>query len=120
MTAQQRASVNLVRCLVKRPDIMVVDGALAPFGETQKRQLLTLLIQVTDGRSLFMVLPNEREIEGLDAVIRFQKGMASLEATASSPKSSSTQEPHPPRVASTEEEAETVEPLGKRVAGGVA
>ncbi|MFL5152939.1 MAG: ABC transporter transmembrane domain-containing protein [Microvirga sp.] len=121
LTAQQRASVNLVRCLVKRPDIMVVDGALAPFGETQKRQLLTLLIQVTDGRSLFTVLPNEREIEGLDAVIRFQKGKASLEATASGPRSSSPEEPPSTEESpSTEEEAETVEPLGKRVAGGVA
>ena len=100
---------------------MVVDGALAPFGETQKRQLLTLLIQVTDGRSLFTVLPNEREIEGLDAVIRFQKGKASLEATAWGPRSSSPKSPHPPKKSpSTEEEAETVEPLGKRVAGGVA
>ena len=64
-----------------------------------------------------MVLPNERETEGLDAVIRFRKGKASLEATASSSQSLIA----PQRVPrSTEEEAETVEPHGKRVAGGVA
>ena len=39
LTAQQRASINLVRCLVKRPDILVVDGALAPFDETRARRL---------------------------------------------------------------------------------
>ena len=33
LSAQQRASVSLVRSLVKRPDILVVDGALAPFDE---------------------------------------------------------------------------------------
>jgi putative ABC transport system ATP-binding protein len=109
LTAQQRASVNLVRCLVKRPDLLVVDGALAPFGETQKAELLSLLIQISGGRSLFMVLPNDREAERFDAVIRFEKGKAVIAERA--PR----EEPE-----AVEEEAATVEPVGKRVAGGVA
>jgi putative ABC transport system ATP-binding protein len=111
LTAQQRASVNLLRCLVKRPDLLVVDGALAPFGEVQRRGLVSLLHEVTGGRSLFMVLPNDRETEGFEALIRFQKGKAVLEEREP-PKP----EVHPP----IEEEAEAVEPVGKRVAGGVA
>jgi putative ABC transport system ATP-binding protein len=109
LTAQQRASVNLVRCLVKRPDLLVVDGALAPYGETQKAELLSLLIQISGGRSLFMVLPNDREAERFDAVIRFEKGKAVIAERA--PR----EEPE-----AVEEEAATVEPVGKRVAGGVA
>jgi putative ABC transport system ATP-binding protein len=114
LTAQQRASVNLVRCLVKRPNLLVVDGALAPFGEAQRRRLVSLLLDVTGGRSLFMVLGNDRETEGFDALIRFQKGKAMLEERAREPESAP--EPHPP----VEEEAEAVVPVGKRVAGGVA
>jgi putative ABC transport system ATP-binding protein len=114
LTAQQRASVNLVRCLVKRPDLLVVDGALAPFGEAQRRHLMTLLHDVTGGRSLFMVLANDRETEGFSALIRFQRGKAELEERA--PKPAAGPEPRP----FIEEEAEAMEPVGKRVAGGVA
>ena len=38
LSPQERASVNLVRCLVKRPDILVIDGALAPFDEARSQQ----------------------------------------------------------------------------------
>ena len=40
LSPQERASVNLVRCLVKRPDILVIDGALAPFDEARSQQLM--------------------------------------------------------------------------------
>ena len=38
LSAQQRAGVSLVRSLVKRPDILVVDGALAPFDEGRAKE----------------------------------------------------------------------------------
>jgi putative ABC transport system ATP-binding protein len=91
LTAQQRASVNLIRCLVKRPDIFVLDGALAPFGEARARSLLALLLTMFEDRSLFVVLPNEREAGRFDAVVRFREGKAFLQAGM-----------EPPRVASAE------------------
>ncbi len=103
-----------MRCLVKRPDLLVVDGALAPFGEVQRRSLASLLHEATDGRSLIMVLPNDRESEGFGALIRFRQGKAELE-TLGPPRPGP--ETHP---SIDEEEAETVKPVGKRVAGGVA
>ena len=48
ITAQQRASVNLVRCLLKKPDILVVDGAFAPFDEVKAHRLLTWLLETSD------------------------------------------------------------------------
>jgi putative ABC transport system ATP-binding protein len=33
LTPPQRAAVVLVRSLVKKPEILILDGALAPFGE---------------------------------------------------------------------------------------
>src|SRR5215204_282983 len=70
LSAPQRASVNLARCLVKRPDLFVVDGGLVPLGETRARRVLAMLIEVFDQASLFVVLPNERELDGFDAIIR--------------------------------------------------
>jgi putative ABC transport system ATP-binding protein len=80
LTAQQRASVNLVRCLVKRPDLLVIDGALTPFDESRASRLKRLLLDQSEGRALFMVLPNDRDIEGFDTVMRFQRGQVQLEA----------------------------------------
>jgi putative ABC transport system ATP-binding protein len=79
LTAQQRASVNLVRCLVKKPDILVVDGALAPYDEGRAQNLMKLLLEVSDGRSLFFVLPNDRQAEGFDVLMRFGDGRVTTE-----------------------------------------
>ncbi|HEY8382825.1 MAG TPA: ABC transporter ATP-binding protein/permease [Microvirga sp.] len=100
LNAQQRASINLVRCLVKRPDILVVDGALAPFDETKAQQLLRLLVERSTDRSLFYVLPNDRQAERFDVLMRFRGGQVTMEPNA--------------RAAPDEAAAE------KQVAGGVA
>ena len=65
--------VNLVRCLVKRPDILVVDGALAPFDEARSQQLLELLLELFEQQSLFMVLPNNRQAGAFDVQLRFRE-----------------------------------------------
>ena len=84
LTAQQRASVNLVRCLVKRPDLLVIDGALAPFDENRSARLKRLLLESSQDRSLFMVLPNDRDTDGFDCVMRFQNGSVQLEPASGS------------------------------------
>jgi len=105
LSAQQRASVNLVRCMVKRPDILSIDGALAPFGEAQRRDLTKLLLDLAQGRTVFIVLPNDREIEGFEGLIRFHEGKAKLEelsgeaARASTPQGEKTDQAGSQRVA---------------------
>ena len=79
LTAQQRASVNLIRCLVKRPEVLVLDGALAPFGEERARALLALLSPMFEERTLLAVLPNDRAADAFDALVRFRDGAAVLE-----------------------------------------
>jgi putative ABC transport system ATP-binding protein len=79
LNAQQRASVNLVRCLVKRPDVLVVDGALAPYDEARAQHLLTLLVERSEERSLFFVLPNERLADRFDVLMRFHDGQVTTE-----------------------------------------
>ncbi len=78
LTAQQRASVNLIRGIVKRPDLFVIDGALAPFGERRVDALLRFLRDASRGRTLAVVLPNDRHVGLFDAVVTFKDGRAAL------------------------------------------
>jgi putative ABC transport system ATP-binding protein len=84
LSPQERASVNLVRCLVKRPDILVIDGALAPFDEVRSRRMTQLLIKLFEQQSLFMVLPNDRQAGAFDVLMRFKNGEAQVEQTSGS------------------------------------
>ncbi|GJE00093.1 ABC transporter transmembrane domain-containing protein [Methylobacterium isbiliense] len=70
LSGGQRASVSLVRALVRQPDLLVLDGALSPMGETRARAVLDLLLD-RFGRtaSLVVVLPNERVAHLFDSVL---------------------------------------------------
>src|SRR3712207_4288448 len=83
LNAQQRASINLVRCLVKRPDILIVDGALAPYDEARTQHLLALLVDLSEDRSLLFVLPNERLADRFEVVMRFSGGQVTTEVRSS-------------------------------------
>lgn len=108
LSPPQRASVNLVRCLAKRPDIFVVDGALAPFGEKRAVAILDILIEASAERTLVVSLPNEREISRFDALIRFRDGKAMLEDRRAPGETPSEEIPAL---------AQPEEPVRKRVAG---
>jgi putative ABC transport system ATP-binding protein len=82
LTGQQRAIVSLIRCVVKRPDILVLDGALSSFGEARTDELLRLLIDETAQRSLFVVLSNDRRVPLFEAIVRFRDTRATLEIGA--------------------------------------
>jgi putative ABC transport system ATP-binding protein len=80
LSPPQRAAVNLARCVVKRPDILILDGALAPFGEVKSKQLMGQLLEAFAGRTLIATLPNDRDTDGFDTVISFENGRAILRA----------------------------------------
>lgn len=79
LTPQERACVNLARCLVKRPDILVLDGALASFDETRVQKMTEVLFDLAEERSLFMVLPNDRQAGPFDALMRIRDGQIHME-----------------------------------------
>jgi putative ABC transport system ATP-binding protein len=79
LDTQQRACINLVRCLVKKPDLLVIDGALAPFDEARVQTLTRLLLDLVEDRSLFMVLSNDTLAGGFDIRMRFRKGQVTTE-----------------------------------------
>jgi putative ABC transport system ATP-binding protein len=79
LTPPQRASVNLIRCVVKRPDLLIVDGSLTAFGEARAESLLRLLLEATEDRSVMVVLPSDRRASLFDTVIRIVDGNAVVE-----------------------------------------
>jgi putative ABC transport system ATP-binding protein len=84
LTGAQRGAVNLLRSVVKRPDLLVVDGALAPLGEARFADALALLRDVQAGRSFAAVLPNAREAAKFDVQIRFEGGHVAVDPVPSS------------------------------------
>ncbi len=78
LSSPQRAAVSLLRCIVKRPDILVIDGALAPFGEARASDAMNLLLEETGGRTLVAVLPSDRRTKDFDVLIRFSGGRAEM------------------------------------------
>ncbi len=62
LTSAQRGVVSLARALVRRPDWLVLDGALTPLGEARGRQVLELMLArfKEQSRTLVVVLPSAR------------------------------------------------------------
>jgi putative ABC transport system ATP-binding protein len=71
LSSVQRAVVSLVRALIRRPDLLVLDGALSPMGENRARTVLGLLLE-RFGRenSLVVVLPNDRVADRFEWVLQ--------------------------------------------------
>jgi len=67
----QRAAVNIARCLVKRPEILVLDGALAPFGSGDSDAILTRLRSAMSGRTLIATVPDETAARDFDSLLKF-------------------------------------------------
>jgi putative ABC transport system ATP-binding protein len=82
LTPPQRAAVNLARVIVKRPEILVLDGALAPFGETAAAALRPVIRRLMANRTLIAVVPNPAAATGLPRILRFRGGRAILEESA--------------------------------------
>ncbi|MCB8820134.1 ABC transporter transmembrane domain-containing protein [Microvirga rosea] len=84
LTPQERACVNLARCLVKSPDILILDGALSPFDEIRAQKMTEVLFELSEGRSLFMVLPNDRQAGPFDVLMRFKNAQILTEERSGS------------------------------------
>lgn len=77
MSPAEIAAVDLVRCLVRRPDNLVVEHALELLGEREAPDLVKRLKAEMAGRGLILVVPEQHE-EGLVALLpdrrRFRHG----------------------------------------------
>jgi putative ABC transport system ATP-binding protein len=81
----QRVSVSLARALIKRPDILIINDALAAFGELDAEALLGKIRDALAGRTL-IVTTRDRDAAGdYDTVIEFDGGRVLSQAAAAGP-----------------------------------
>jgi putative ABC transport system ATP-binding protein len=73
-----RAAINLGRCLVKRPEVFILDGALAGFGGAEAKGLLDRIRKEMAGKTLIATVSDPSEAQGFDRVISFEGARAVL------------------------------------------
>jgi hypothetical protein len=76
------AAVDLVRCLVRRPDVLVVERALDGLPGPAADALVARLRRALVGRGLVLAtsaISQAMESVPFDAVIRFERGVPRLE-----------------------------------------
>ncbi|MFE1600814.1 ABC transporter ATP-binding protein [Methylobacterium sp. ID0610] len=81
LTAAERSAIDLARCLVRQPDILVVGLALDERSPAENRAGLARLRAARAGRGLVVCLPNEASLPPdapFDAVIRAERNTAML------------------------------------------
>lgn len=69
LAPHQRARVNIARCLVRRPDILVLDGATAAIGEPGGQEVVRKMLDGRDGRTLIAVVNDSKLAEMFDETI---------------------------------------------------
>lgn len=80
LTAQQRAGIDIVRSLVKRPDILILDGALTPFTLPQQKKLRAYFQDNSRmmGKTLIMTVSEQNELQGFDFVVNLSSDGADV------------------------------------------
>jgi len=71
---RQRAAVDLARCLIKHPEIFILDDALHAFQSMEAKVILERLIGEFEGRSLITFLPGLDNVGTREMTITFDKG----------------------------------------------
>jgi putative ABC transport system ATP-binding protein len=72
--ANQRTGVELARCIIRRPPVLIVDGALAGYRTAEGAALVARLRQACAGRTLICDLPEGVRPDGFDIALDFADG----------------------------------------------
>lgn len=72
ISTQRRAAINLARCLVKQPSILLLDGALSAYGPQEAEQILSRIRERLAGQTLIVTLPESADLRGFHGVLRFK------------------------------------------------
>lgn len=70
--APQRTAINLARCLIKQPEVMIIDGALSSYGSAEAAALLRRIREQMTGRSMIVALADPSEATGFDQMLVFE------------------------------------------------
>ena len=82
LTLSEVAAIDLVRCLIRQPDILIVERALDGLPGPAADRMVAALRRAMVGRGLMVVTPSispAMDQPPFDAVIRFARGEPTLE-----------------------------------------
>ena len=71
LQAPLRTGVDLARCLIKRPDTLILDNALGAFGRVEAAAMLARVREAMAGRTLIATLSERSDAAGFDTVLSF-------------------------------------------------
>ncbi|MBK8906615.1 MAG: ABC transporter ATP-binding protein [Rhodospirillales bacterium] len=74
LSAAQRQKLSLARSLLKRPDLLVVDQAMAALDPRSQKVIMTNVIEALDGAGLVWTSSEEPDLPGFDRVIAMENG----------------------------------------------
>jgi putative ABC transport system ATP-binding protein len=69
--APQRTAINLARCLIKRPDVLILDSALSVFGPSEAGAILQRICERMAGRTVVATLSDPKDAADFDQVLAF-------------------------------------------------
>lgn len=74
LSAEHRVAVYIARGLIKNPDMLILDGVFAAFGENHAREMLSAISERMAGKSIVAVLHGETlaDPEVFDMLVRFE------------------------------------------------
>ena len=72
LDARQRAAVDLARCLVRRPGILVVDGSFSVYDGRQARAVMAEVRRMMHDATLIAGVGDPAEAEGFDQLFLFE------------------------------------------------
>ncbi|MCY4148915.1 MAG: ABC transporter ATP-binding protein [Gammaproteobacteria bacterium] len=83
LTANQRQKLAIARALVKNPDILVFNDALAAFDRKTATQILSQVLSSLKGKTVIWILNEANSLPDFDRIVLMDKGKVLHDGTAS-------------------------------------
>lgn len=72
LDSRQRAAIDLARCLIKSPDVLIIDGVFSTYGSGEAMRVLESVRQAMRGKTLVVTLPEGFDASDFDQIFLFE------------------------------------------------
>ncbi|MBS9477033.1 ABC transporter transmembrane domain-containing protein [Ancylobacter radicis] len=72
LSPQQRVTVQLGRAMLRRPDILILDGALSSFGAAEAHMIMSNIFEAMSGKTVIAAQSNDDDLSAFDLVMTFE------------------------------------------------
>ncbi|WAC27959.1 ABC transporter transmembrane domain-containing protein [Ancylobacter sp. SL191] len=106
LSPQQRVTVQLARAMLRRPDILILDGALSSFGAGEAHMIMENIFEAMSGKTVIATQSNDDELGAFDLVMTFEGAKLTGTDRKGGAEAASPEEREPaPQAASVPKEA---------------